>query len=180
MIAECQEEETEYGELSWSTEFPRKPDVEFSPAIAAKLDAVGRIDRQPRKKVEWKKPRSKKKKPEALRKKVDYLTIYSHHHRNLDYNWTEVAILSEIDFWMQKEGGPCFASMRHLASVGRVGRQTAHNYATQMKDEGKLIVLGYRGRTKARIVAPEHSAFPKVSKRILDEWKRKSEDEIPF
>jgi hypothetical protein len=118
MTGECQAEETEAYEPSWSREFPRKPDIQYASDIAAQLERVGQIDRPPRKKVGWKKSRADRKKPEPLREKVAYITIYSHHHRNRDYSWIDVAILSEIDFWMQKEKKSLF---REYAPPSRCG-----------------------------------------------------------
>jgi hypothetical protein len=168
--------ETEDFVTSWANEFPRKPDIAVSDMVGRMLDKATR----PPKKVAWKKDRKKKKRPEPLPNTVDYFVIYTRHQRNLDYSWSDVVLLSQIDFWMNKNQGPCYTGMGKLAAAARLVRQGGHNRFSQLEREGKVVVLCYRGKTKARIVAPEHSAFPELSSRISAEFTGKSNDGIPF
>ncbi|HXM05413.1 MAG TPA: hypothetical protein VN939_22560 [Chthoniobacterales bacterium] len=181
MTGDWEAEEVEAYEPSWSSEFPRKPDVQYAPDVAAQLDTLGRIDRPPRtnSKSKWRKPRSEKKKPKPLRDNVRHLTIYACHHRNQEC-WSKVAILSEIDCLMKTNDGPCYASVQHLAAVGKVVWGTAKNYVTEWENAGVIISRGYRGRTKNRIVAPKHSNFPALSKRIIKDSKNRKTGDVPF
>jgi hypothetical protein len=154
----------------------RKPEINLPDAIARSLDSVGQIEPEPTRKKSnprWKKPRSQKEKPEPLKGRIKYLPILAHHHRNFAYSWSEVAILSEIDFWMNDRKAPCFASIRHLAAVGRLRLGTAKNTLKRLEANGVLVTMGYHGATKNRVVAPEHSNDPALSKRLIDEFRHR-------
>jgi hypothetical protein len=161
-------------------EAQKQREYKLDPAILNAIDSVGEPDR-PRKKVGRRKPRSAQNKPEPLPDEVEYIRIYSHHHRNREFSWIDIAILSELDFFMQETKKACFAGMKHLAAVGRVVRGTAHNRVARLEDDGVVIDLGYYGKSKRRIVAPQYSAFPDLSRHILDQYeKTKKGDGIPF
>jgi hypothetical protein len=81
---------------------------------------------------------------------------------------------------MKTNNGPCYASVEHLASVGKVVWGTAQNYITEWEENGVIIGFGYHGRTKNRIIAPAHSNFPALSRRILNEFKNRNTDDIPY
>jgi hypothetical protein len=159
-------------------EAQKRREYMLDPAILNAIDSVG--DR-PRKNVGRRKPKSAQNKPESLPDEVEYIRIYSHHHRNREFSWIDIAILSELDFFMQDTKKACFAGMKHLAAVGRVVRGTAHNHVTSLERDGVVIDLGYYGKSKRRIVAPQYSAFPEISRRILNEYENaKKDDGIPF
>jgi hypothetical protein len=121
----------------------------------------------------WRKARKEKEPPEPLPDRVDYIPIYNHHHGNLRYSWSEVVILSEIDFMMQRADAACHCSAQHFSSAARIGVGAARNILTKLENKGIILTMGYhdngrnKDRTKDRIVKPEYSRYPAVSKRIL-------------
>jgi hypothetical protein len=81
---------------------------------------------------------------ELLPNNVEYLRIRSKHHRNQEFTWAVVAILSEIYFFMKEKGAACFASTRHLAAVARITMGTCRNLLRSLTADAIIIPLGIR------------------------------------
>src|ERR1700678_1066545 len=139
----------------------------------------------PKRKPEWKKLRRDKQRPRPVKKDLAYLHIYmGFHPSHGEYSWSEAVILSEITYLMQRKGGanPCYASVAHLASIGGVCLGTAKNILKRRGAAGVIVTLGYHTKvdngkvikTRERVIAPEHSAFPDISRRLIKASREKT------
>jgi hypothetical protein len=109
-----------------------------------------------------------------LARNIQYLNIRAKHHREVEFSWAEVAILSEIDFWMEKSKLPCHSSIVQLTAVGRLKtRQSCKNTLRKLTKAGVIIALGYHGTARERIVSPAYSDYPLTSKGILANYGNK-------
>jgi hypothetical protein len=109
-----------------------------------------------------------------LARNIQYLNIRAKHHREVEFSWPEVAILSEIDFWMEKSKQPCHSSIVQLTAVGRLKtRQSCKNTLRKLTKAGVIIALGYHGTARERIVSPAYSDYPLTSKGILANYGNK-------
>jgi hypothetical protein len=137
----------------------------------------------------WNKARKDKRKPKPVKAGVKYLHLYMQYHPSFGiYSWSEAMILSEITYLMQRKEGknPCYASIEHLASIGGIVYGTARNTLTRLEAAGVIINLGYHTEhvngkainTRERIIAPEHSVFPEISRRHLAHLRRKQGERL--
>jgi hypothetical protein len=74
---------------------------------------------------------------------------------NKDLNWTEKALIAEIDC-LCKRDGPCRAGIEHLAERMNLSPGAAANMLSDLTRAGHLIQLGSDGRHVWRCTAPAY------------------------
>jgi hypothetical protein len=109
-----------------------------------------------------------------LSDKFQYSKILAHFRDDRGWSWPEAAILSEIDVVMIETKKPCYSGQDHYAQVGRVGHGGARNILSKFTTNGIIKELGYHpGKpTKDRIVSPEYSSNPELSRQIINQFRK--------